>query len=107
MILDGSLKDGEYKFYKDLGNGWVEEIKPPISAYESIDVAEFNEVVDRYKTIPNYDLLIKENNKLAYKWNELIKRLMSKFNETQVTFYLDIIQMMEEIDNKFKSKGDK
>ena len=78
------------------------ECKPPISAYESIDVAEFNEVVGRYKTIPNYDLLIKENNKLAYKWEELIKRLMSKFNETQETFYLDIIQMMEEIDNKFK-----
>lgn len=82
------------------------EPKSPISAYGSIDVAEFNEVVDRYKTIPGYDLLIKENNKLAYKWNELIKRLMSKFNETQETFYLDIIQMMEEIDNKFKNKGD-
>ena len=82
------------------------ERKPPISVYESIDVAEFNEVVDRYKTIPNYDLLIKENNKLAYKWNELIKRLISKFNETQETFYLDIIQIMEEIDKKFNSKGE-
>ena len=82
------------------------EHKPPISAYDGIDVAEFNEVVDRYKTIPNYDLLIKENNKLAYKWNELIKRLINKFNKTQETFYLDIIQMMEEIDNRFKSKGD-
>lgn len=82
------------------------EHKPPISAYESVDVAELNEVIDRYKTIPDYDLLIKENNKLAYKWRELIKRLMSKFNETQETFYLDIIQMMEEIDKKFKSKGE-
>ena len=82
------------------------EPKPPISAYESIDVVELNEVIDRYKTIPNYDLLIKENNKLAYKWKELIKRLMSKFNEKQETFYLDIIQMMEEIDNNFKSKGE-
>ena len=81
------------------------EHKKPISAYESIDVAEFNEVIDRYKTIPNYDLLIKENNKLAYKWNELIKRLTSKFNETQETFYLDIIKIIEEIDNRFKSKG--
>ncbi len=81
------------------------EHKTPISAYESIDVAEFNEVIDRYKTIPNYDLLIKENNKLAYKWNELIKRLTSKFNETQETFYLDIIKIIEEIDNRFKSKG--
>ena len=82
------------------------EPKPPISAYGSVDVAEFNEVVDRYKTIPNYDLLIKENNKLAYKWNELIERLISKFNETQEVFYLDIIQIMEEIDNRFKSKGE-
>ena len=80
--------------------------KPPISAYESVDVAELNEVIDRYKTIPNYDLLIKENNKLAYKWSVLIKRLISKFNETQEIFYLDIIQMMEEIDKKFKSKGE-
>ena len=82
------------------------EPKPPISVYESVDVAELNEVIDRYKTIPNYDLLIKENNRLAYKWNELIKKLFSKFNETQEVFYLDIIQMMEEIDKKFKSKGE-
>lgn len=26
MILDGTLKDGEFKTYKDMGNGWVEEI---------------------------------------------------------------------------------
>ena len=78
------------------------ECKPPISAYESIDIEEFNEVVNRYKTIPNYDLLIKENNKLAYKWNELIKRMFSKFNETQETFYLDIVQIMEEIDKRCK-----
>lgn len=82
------------------------EHKSPISVYESVDVAELNEVINRYKTIPNYDLLIKENNKLAYKWRELIERLISKFNETQETFYLDIIQMMEEIDNNFKSKGE-
>lgn len=94
------------EFMKAIGTLPTIEHKPPISAYESIDVAEFNEVIDRYKTIPNYDLLIKENNKLAYKWNELIKRLMSKFNETQETFYLDIIQIMEEIDNRFKSKGE-
>lgn len=106
MILDGNLKDGEYKFYEDLGNGWVEEIKPPISAYGSINVDELNKIIDRFKKIPNMEDLIKKNNELAYKWEELIKRLMSKFNETQETFYLDIIQMMEEIDNKFKSKGE-
>lgn len=94
------------EFMKALDTLPTIEPKPPISAYESVDVAELNEVIDRYKTIPNYDLLIKENNKLAYKWRELIKRLISKFNETQETFYLDIIQMMEEIDNKFKSKGE-
>lgn len=79
-----------------------DEFEPPISAYGSIDIAELKAAMNRYKTMPNYDFLIKENNKLAYKWNELIKRLMSKFNETQETFYLDIIQIMEEIDKNIK-----
>ena len=27
MIIDGTLKDGEMKIYKDLGNGWVEDLE--------------------------------------------------------------------------------
>ena len=78
------------------------EPKTPISVYEAINVQEFNEFVKRYKLLPNYDLLLHENNKFAYKWNELIKRLSSKFNETQETFYLDVIKIMEEIDKSCK-----
>lgn len=78
MILDGTLKDGEYKFYEDLGNGWAEEI-PPISAYGSINVDELNQVIERLGKCPNFDELIKDNNKK----DKEIERLNNIINELE------------------------
>jgi hypothetical protein len=36
---------------------------PPISAYGSINVDELNQIIERFKKIPDYDTLIKDNNK--------------------------------------------
>lgn len=57
------------------------EPKSPISVYESVNVAELNKVIDRYKTIPNYDLLIKENNKLKERIDKAIKLLKEDYFE--------------------------
>lgn len=43
----------------------------PISAYGSIDLDELNKTVERLNKIPNYDDLMKENNKLQSNWNSL------------------------------------
>ena len=42
-----------------------------ISAYGSIDLDELNKAVERLNKIPNYDDLMKENNKLQSNWNSL------------------------------------
>ena len=83
MILDGTLKDGEYKFYEDLGNGWAEEIKTPISAYGSIDVDELNKTIERLNKIPDYNTLMKENNRLNNIINELEYELDLELNKTR------------------------
>ena len=46
------------------GNVWdcsVGNIEPPISAYGSINLDEFNQVIKRLNKVPNYDELIKDN----------------------------------------------
>lgn len=42
-----------------------------VSAYGSIDLDELNKTVERLNKIPNYDDLMKENNKLQSNWNSL------------------------------------
>ena len=37
---------------------------PPISAYNSIDLNELTKTMERLKKVPNFDILMKENNKL-------------------------------------------
>ena len=40
------------------------EFEPPISAYGSDDLNELTKTIERLKKVPNFDVLLKENNKL-------------------------------------------
>ena len=83
------------------------ETNDSISAYASINLEELTRTMNRYKEIPDYNTLMKENNKMVYMWNELSKRLISNFNKTQDTKYLLIIELMENIEKNYKNyKGD-
>ena len=81
---------------KDLqGNLWNCQIKEalkdiptiksdlPISAYGSIDLDELNKTVERLNKIPNYDDLMKENNKLQSNCETLNNRIkeLEQINE--------------------------
>lgn len=93
--------------HKDLqGNLWDCQIKEalkdipiiksdlPISAYGSIDLDELNKTVERLNKIPNYDDLMKENNKLQSNWNKL-KEMMKADGDDYVISYAEIMDKME------------
>lgn len=90
---------------KDLqGNLWELKVKEAlkdiptiksdlsISAYGSIDLDELNKTVERLNKIPNYDDLMKENNKLQSNWNslrELIKwKPIEEYDENKYDWVL-------------------
>ena len=55
------------------------EEKPPISAYGSVDVDELREVIQAFNKIPDYNVLVKDNNKMRQE----IKRLHDIINYLQ------------------------
>lgn len=54
-----------------------------ISAYGSIDLDELNKTVERLNKIPNYDDLMKENNKLQSNWNDLRKCIIGVIEDAR------------------------
>lgn len=46
------------------------EFEPPISAYGSVDLNELTKTIERLKKVPNFDVLLKENNKLQQELNQ-------------------------------------
>lgn len=56
---------------------------PPISAYGSINIDELKQVMERLKKIPNYDELIKDNNKK----DKEIQRLNNIIDELEKYLY--------------------
>ena len=53
----------------------------PISAYNSINVEDLASAIDRFKKVPTYDELLKENKKYKEVINKAIKKL-----EQEITF---------------------
>lgn len=84
MILDGTLKDGEIKTYKDMGNGWVEEI-------------------DTNKTIKAK--LIKENIQLKEQVAYL-RRSCERKEETIVEQQQELVGLDTKIDRALKKIND-
>ena len=84
MILDGTLKDGEFKTYKDMGNGWVEEI-------------------DTNKTIKAK--LIKENIQLKEQVAYL-RRSCERKEETIVEQQQELVGLDTKIDKALKKIND-
>jgi len=91
--------DGESLFKEILTE---EEIKPPISAYGSIDVDKLNKTIERLNKIPDYNTLMKENNKL----NNIIKNIDKMFEyyflgnlkydqDTVNTIYIKYVKLKE------------
>lgn len=66
-----------------------------ISTYGSIDVDNLKQVVDKFKKIPNYDELIKINNKLQQALNEIEEILKQPMpNEFALCKALDEIEII-------------
>lgn len=79
-----------------------------ISTYGSIDVDNLKQVVDKFKKIPNYDELIKINNKLEQALNEIEKNYCNYYGTTKEQNDNDVLRYVlkeiSEIINKAKRK---
>lgn len=107
-IVNGVANDYEFP---DLD--WVHHdsktFKPPISSYGSVDLNELQEVMERLKKVPNYDDLIKDNNKkdkqitqLTNNWNELeewCKNNLGYYGEEGIV-YKYVLDKMKEVKEK-------
>jgi predicted nuclease with TOPRIM domain len=77
-----------------------------ISAYGSIDLDELNKAVERLNKIPNYDDLMKENNKLQSNWNSLrewlekVVKLTANIDEKMTC--KNVLDKMNELERKDK-----
>ena len=79
-----------------------------ISAYNSINVEDLANAVNRFKKVPTYDELLKENKQLKDNWNKLKEFIKDKYvyyeKETLDFFYgykvgiLGIRDKMQEIE---------
>lgn len=68
------------------GNIWdcnIGNIEPPISAYGSINLDELNRVIERLNKVPDYDVLIRDNNKKQQEIEKLNKIIEIKNNRIQ------------------------
>lgn len=79
MIIDNTLKDKEFKFYKNLNNGWCEEI-------------------DKNKVI--IEELRQENQRLKNNWTKLNDFLEENWKDTQDVWFVKIINKMREIEKE-------
>ena len=78
MILDDTLKDGEMRIYKDLHNGWVEDL-------ETINVRQSGKT---YQTMLNMQQQIDQ---LTNNWNELEEWIKNN------AYDIEILDKMKEI----------
>lgn len=69
----------------------------PISAYNSINVEDLANAVDRFKKVPTYDELLKENQKLETE-KEQLNSLVNSCQE-------EIRQLKKQIQEREKKEG--
>ena len=73
------------EFLKAIENVSKTDIINPISAYNSINVEDLANAVDRFKKVPTYDELLKENQK----YKEVIDKAIEYINSNDDCCYSD------------------
>ena len=59
----------------------------PISAYNSINVEDLANAIERFKKVPTYNELLKENKQLKNNWNYIKKILKEARQEKYINGY--------------------
>ena len=95
------------EFLKAISEIPKSETKSCISAYNSINVEDLANAIDRFKIVPSYNDLLKENTNLKQALNE-IKEYNQKLVDSKLSFSEDLIAEMNlKILDKYMKEDDK